>query len=291
MSETYSNGWKTEKTSASVLTVRFEDVSAGWEQWIMLSSDRHHDSINCNRELEKKHLNQAVEKQAMIIDCGDLFDCMQGRFDPRRSYAELRPEYKADNYLDEIVTDASKFYAPYAKNFAVISRGNHDLMVRKNNSTDLISNLVYRLNSDNKTDIVPGEIGGWVRFMFVIGTIKTSIKLNYFHGAGGGGPVTRGVIQTNRQAVYMPDADIIVNGHTHDAWVVPIARVRLSNKGVIGKDYLYFVRTPTYGDDYGDGTGGWWVERWGAPKPLGCVWLRLYYHSNRIKFEAFPDLE
>lgn len=288
----YSNGWKTQKTSASVLTVRFDDVAAGWEQWVMLSSDRHHDSIKCNRDLEKKQLEKARSRKAMIIDCGDLFDVMQGRFDPRRSYSELRPEYKVDAYLTEIVADAAKFYSPYADMFTVIARGNHEAMVRKNNSVDLISSLVTMLNDKNKTDIVPGEMGGWVRFMFTVNkTKRMSINLNYFHGAGGGGPVTRGVIQTNRQAVYMPDAQIIVNGHTHDSWVLPIARVRMSDKGIIGKDYLYFIRTPTYGDDYGDGDKGWWVEKWGAPKPMGCVWLRLYWHNQEIRIEATPDLE
>lgn len=28
---------------------------------------------------------------------------------------------------------------------------------------------------------------------------------------------------------------------------------------------------------YGDGSGGWEVERGGVPKPVGAYWLRLYW--------------
>jgi predicted phosphodiesterase len=282
---------KIEKTSANVLTVRFDEVAAGWEQWLMLSSDRHHDSPTCNRELERKQLEKAVERQALIIDDGDLFDVMQGKFDPRRSYSGLRPEYKQDTYLDSIVAEGAKFYGPYAKRFLMIGRGNHDQAIIKNNGTDLISNLVSRLNTDWGGNVAAGGYGGWVRFMFKVQkTMQTSIKLKYFHGAGGGGPVTRGTIQTNRQAVYLPDADIVCNGHTHDAWVMPISRERISQAGKVYQDLVTFVRTPTYNDDYRDGADGWHVERWGAPKPRGCVWARLYYEDGKIKVDATLDI-
>ena len=120
-------------------------------------------------------------------------------------------------------------------------------------------------------------------------TVRKSRKLKYHHGSGGGGPVTKGVIQTNRQAVYLPDADIVVNGHTHDAWYVPIARERLSDKGVVYRDLLHFVRTPGYKDEYGDGSGGYAIETWKPPKPLGAVWLRFFLASGGdIDIEVIP---
>jgi predicted phosphodiesterase len=280
-----------EKTSANVLTVRFDNVSTGWGRKILLTSDRHHDSVHCDRKLEKKHLDQALEDNALIIDVGDLFDAMQGKFDPRRSYDNLRPEYKSNTYLDDIVTDGGLFYAPYAKNWLVVGRGNHDQTVLKNCGTDLISNLVYRMNAEGGGDAQAGGYGGWIRFLFVVNkTRRMSVKLKYYHGSGGGGPVTRGVIQTNRQAVYLPDADIVVNGHTHDAWTVPIARERLSDKGFVGKDVCWYVRTPTYQEDYGDGSGGWHVERGGPPKPKGCGWIQLFYENERMKIQPWVDV-
>jgi predicted phosphodiesterase len=280
-----------EKTSGNVLTVRFKDVAAGWEQKILLTSDRHHDSVHCDRSLEKKHRDQAMEDNALIVDVGDLFDAMQGKFDPRRSYENLRPEYKTQSYLDDIVTDAAKFYAPYAKRWLVVGRGNHDQTVLKNCGTDLISNLVYRMNAEGGACVQAGGYGGWVRFLFHVNkTKRMSLNLKYYHVSGGGGPVTRGVIQTNRQAVYLPDADIVVNGHTHDAWTLAVTRERLTGGGRITKDNLWFVRTPPYAEDYGDGSGGWHVERGAPPKPKGCGWVRLYYEDERIKIQPWVDV-
>lgn len=269
-----------EHLSRNVLSVNFPYVHAGWEQYILLTSDRHHDSKWTDRELEIEHLQAAKARNAYVIDVGDVFDAMQGKYDKRRSYRDLRPEYTVENYLDEIVKDAAEFYSPFADNFLVIARGNHEQSILKNNGVDLTSNLVHRLNSDNKANVQAGYYGGWVKFHFQIGgTQRVSKNLKYFHGAGGGGPVTRGVIQTNRQAVYLPDADIVVNGHTHDSWHVPIQRERISDKGTIYQDMQHHIRTASYKDEYRDGGDGWHVETWKPPKPIGSCWLRFYYET------------
>jgi hypothetical protein len=269
--------------SRNVLSVRFPYVSKGWEQYVLLSSDRHHDSKWTDRALAIEHLEKARDRNAYIIDVGDMFDVMQGKFDPRRSYRDLRPEYTVENYLDEIVVDGAKFYSPYADRFLLIGRGNHEQAVLKNNGVDLISNVVHRLNAEKKTSIQAGFYGGWVKFQFMISATQgLSKNLKYFHGSGGGGPVTRGVIQTNRQAVYLPDADIIVNGHTHDAWYVPIARERITDGGGIYQDIQHHVRTTSYKDEYRDGGDGWHVETWKPPKPIGAAWLRFYYDNVKV---------
>jgi predicted phosphodiesterase len=276
--------------SRNVCSVYFS-AHPGFEQWILLTSDRHHDSVYCDRELELEHLEKAKQRKALIIDAGDVFDVMQGKFDPRRNYDELRPEYKAGNMLDLIVDDTAKFLGPYASQFIVIGRGNHDQKVLQNSGTDMVSNLVYSLNRDYGGKIQVGGYGGWVRFMFNIQTQCLSKKLKYHHGAGGGGPVTRGVIQTNRQAVYLPDADIVMNGHTHDSFIVPIARERLTELGEVKQDIQYHIRTTTYKNEYRDGALGWHVETWKPPKPLGAVWLRFYYEKKDIKMDFVPDVK
>ena len=274
-----------EQVSPACINVRFNNVSAGWEQWIMLSSDRHFDSVKCDRTLMKKHLELAKERDALVIDVGDFFDAMQGRYDPRRSYAEMRPEYAKDVYLDAIVADAAKFLLPYADRFLMIGRGNHDQSIVKNNSVDIVSNLVYHLNRETGSQIKVGGYGGWVRFLFNSGR-KTSINLKYFHGSGGDAPVTRGVLNTARQGLYLPDADIVVNGHNHNAYHVPISRERLSIQGVVSQDVMHHVRTPSYAIDYGDGTANWHVERGGPPKPRGCVWLKFSFDASTHKVHS-----
>lgn len=597
----------TSEAKGNVLTVRFTGVSAGWEQWILLSSDRHHDNIHCQRNLEKEHLDQALERGALILDFGDLFCAMQGKYDPRSNMDDIRPEDVGADYLDRIVKHAAEDYGPYAANWLLCGRGNHECVdpetevltaegwkriaevtvldkvgsmhpitkevvfahpvrthryeydgemisiqhtnvdmlvtpnhriayltsraeelryrlaeeievnggqvlsvptcgviasegadlsddeirlaawiltdgsvrplgiyqsklemvdrirslldrldiqysenvrrsraskimgvplkakpldqyffrilkpsadrvrllvpekyklpswvfdlserqfdlfleelilgdgtrpksgktavslygekvfledvqracvqfgyraslgsrtrkgehaywclnivkrahvavhsryfqrvpysgyvyclttpsgnffarrsgkvyltgnssILKRHGVDLTSNLVHRLNTDYGGRVHVGGFGGWVRFLFGDGKrVRAAKNLKYHHGAGGGGPVTRGVIQTNRQAVYLPDADIVVNGHTHDSFWVPIARERLSTRGVVGRDITHYIRTPSYKDEYGDGSGGWHVERWGPPKPIGAIWMVFRASRRRTK--------
>lgn len=272
-----------EASSRNVLTVRFDEIASGWEQWVLLTSDRHHDSPDCDRKLERVHLELAKKRNALIFDFGDLFDAMQGKFDPRRSMDDIRPEDVCETYLDSIVMHAAEDYAEYVKNWVLIGYGNHETSIRKHNGTDLISNLVFRMNTEYGGKIQQGFMGGWVRFMFtIVKTKRMSRTLYYHHGGGGGGPVTRGVIQSNRQGLYLPDADIVVNGHTHDSWVLPRARARLSKKGRTYQDLLWFVRLPGYKNDYGDGAEGYHIEKWKDPRPRGAAWLRFYKEGNRI---------
>lgn len=277
------------RTSTNVLTVHFEDIAAGWEQWLLLSSDRHHDNIHCDRKLEKQHLDMAVERGALIFDLGDLFCAMQGKYDPRASMDEIRPEDVGSDYLDRIVQHAARDYAPYAKNWVLMTTGNHETSIINRHHHSLTSALAYQLNSEHGGSVHTGGFGGWVRFLFTINkTKRASIRMKYFHGAGGtDAAVTRGVIQTNRQAVYLPDAEIVVNGHNHNAYVVPIARERCSMHGKTFRDIVWFIRTPGYKDGYRDGTSGWAVEKGHAPKPLGACWVRFYViDSYRIGVEA-----
>jgi len=288
-----------KKTNRNVICVTLDDVSAGWEKWFFLSSDRHHDSVHCNRTLAKRHLEKVVERDAHVLDFGDFFDAMQGKYDPRKNYAEMKPEYlgkmlaEGRGYLDVIVDDAVKFYGPYAKRILVIGRGNHETAIYKHNDVDLIGNLVRELNKPENGggSVSVGGYGGWVRFLFGMPAgRRKSFNLKYFHGSGGAAVVTKGTIQANRQSVFLPDADIIVNGHIHESWIVTYKRERLSNMGVPYQDYVYHVRTPGYKDGYGDGYGGFDVEHGGPPKPAGGVWLRFYYHAKKINFELTQDL-
>ena len=95
--------------------------------------------------------------------------------------------------------------------------------------------------------------------------------------------MTRGVIQTNRQAVYVADANFVFTGHTHDSWQMPIERIRLNSCDVIEQFRQTHIKGGGYKEEYRDGYGGWHVERGGPPKPVGAWWLRFYYPKGNIK--------
>ena len=272
------NPYQLEQSGA--VTSLYFDCFGGWEQKFLYLSDVHFDSAYCNRGLLEEHLQKAIRDGALIFVFGDLFDAMQGRFDPRRSMKELREEYRREDYFDFVVEDLAAFWKPYAANTVLLCKGNHETAVLKNANTDLMDRLAMMLNLKYGASVKAAGYGGWLRVMLNLSDgnstgPRRSIKIKYFHGSGGEAPVTRGAIQTNRQAVYLPDADVVVNGHSHHNYYIPISRERISNKGIQFFDIQHHVRVPGYKMDYADGTGGWTVERGGVPKPNGCVWMTL----------------
>lgn len=233
----------------------------------LVTSDVHFDSAFCNRKQFFEDLDLAVENDATILIVGDFFDGMQGRFDPRRDMSRLRPEYRREDYYDYIVDDAAEKLKPYAKHIMMVTDGNHELSVLKNANTDLTGRFVSKLSTE-KHKVFRGGYGGIILF----NQMDYIIPAKYFHGSGGEAPVTRGAIQTNRQAVFLPDFQIVFNGHSHHMYWIPIVRERVLDNGTHYFDVQHHVRTPGYAMTYADGSSGWEVTRGGIPKPIGS-WL------------------
>lgn len=233
---------------------------------ILQTSDIHFDSVSCNRERFLNDLKYAVYNDFWVLLIGDIFDAMNGRFDPRRSMQDVRPEYRREDYYDAIVEDAIVQLQPYAHKILMISYGNHETSVLKNANTDLITRLAAGLSSKEHKVLI-GGYGGILLFQ----DDDENVPAKYFHGSGGEAPVTRGAIQTNRQAVFLPDYNIIMNGHSHHQYIIPITRERVTIDGVHYFDFQWHLRSPGYVMSYGNGSQGWEVTRGGVPKPIGSV--------------------
>lgn len=259
-----------------VLTVTMSGMSSGWQQWFLLISDVHWDNPHCDRRLLEKHLGQAKERKAPIMSFGDLFCAMQGKYDPRSAKADLRPEHTGGNYLDLLVDTAADYFKPYP--LFMVADGNHETAIRNKLETDLTQRLSKALG------VYGMGYSGFVQFVFKGRTTK---NLFFHHGSGGGGPVTKGIIRSNRQAVFLPDADIVIGGHVHEQWLVTQPRVRVGLRGGWYLDNQYHLCGATYKQEF-DLRGGFHVERGRPPKPLGGWWLRFFYDEtqrNRIGME------
>lgn len=278
------------------VTSIFIDILSDTETWFLLMADNHFDSIYSNRDLMTIHFDKALERNAHILILGDWFDAMQGRFDPRRSMAELRSEYRKDNYYDFVVQDSRDYLLPYATLLDVLCDGNHELAVLKNANTNLTDRLVFSLKDKTTSKVVHGGYGGWVRIVFNLiygngSKVKTiNKKMKYFHGSGGDAPVTKGTIATNRQAVYLPDANMVVNGHSHNQYHLAIARERLTSRGNLHFDLQHHIRVPGYKQSYGDGTTGWDITRGAPPKPIGAMWVKFTPTANDVDIEVISDI-
>lgn len=264
--------------------IRIQLQSRSDEQWFLLSSDRHHDNVFCNQKLEMEHLKEAVERKAGILDAGDLHCAMQGKWDKRADRSQMREEYQQGHYLDALVNHAVDFYSPFAGNWVLMIPGNHESKVWERHETNLTERTVEAMKQRGASNLHLGSYAGWVKFIGVRGKNSSSINMHYHHGYGGGGAVTRDMIQTNRKAVYLPDAHICWSGHTHDALKVPIARERYNDNGTVSYDEQVHVKTPGYKNAHVQ-HAGWETERGMAPKPIGACWLRVFWKGDILDFE------
>ena len=271
-----------------------------WEQWILLTSDRHWDNPKSDRRLQTKHLQLAKERNALIIDNGDLLCLMQGKYDPRGSKSSIRPEHNVDHYLDAVIDDAANYFAPYGENFAFLVVGNHEASVSKRCETNISRRFADALKLKCPgSPIHVGGIAGFIRLNFSMPNTQSYLyTIDYHHGYGGGGPVTKGVIQANRRAVYS-EADICIQGHTHEAWQFPIQRRKVTQQGKITHPIQWHLQIPSYKRHFAGGKPNWENLKGFPPKPVGCLWLRFFYHRERkrdnvtsrlISFERQHDL-
>ena len=220
---------------------------------------------------------------------GDVLCLMQGKWDPRGSKASVRPEHVCNNYLDRVVEDAADFFAPYAKNIVCIGVGNHEAAIAKRYESHPTDRMIGLINAKTKASVYNGGFSCFVRFSFTehISTrglrVIDSVLLHADHGYGGGGPVTQDMVQHNRRAVYLPDADIVISGHVHRAWTAEIARKRVTLEGRVYQDIQTHIKLPTYKEEYKDGFGGWHAETGKEPRPLGGWWLRFHWSARHSK--------
>jgi len=225
---------------------------------IYLISDVHIDSEHCDTKLFTQHLEMAKSEGAKVIIGGDLLDAMQSRHDPRRSMAELKSELKRDDYADALVEFAVNLLKPYAQSILALCDGNHETAIHRYTQSLVLSRIAREL----------GVAKLPYREMIVLRQGARQHRIWYAHGAGShNAQVTRGIIDVARQSAWI-DCDVIWNGHTHTAYVMPFTRFDGA-----GLRLVWAIRTPSYLIWTASST--WHDERALPPQPRGCAVLNL----------------
>lgn len=250
---------------------------------LMVISDVHWDSKDCDRKLLKKHLNSALEQDAAIIIIGDFFDLMEGRNDMRRSNT-ARAEHYAPNYLQKVVMDAAEWLQPYAKNIAMISNGNHETSVAKHTQVQPLTWLCYELRKQG-SQVIEGDYQGFfvVRAVYEYEGKNTYFpyKIFYHHGLWGG-IISKGTQSVMRFGAVVPDADMIVTGHTHDQWMMLHTRYKLNKAYDVTLEDQIHLKLGTYKNEFKTGNG-FAVEKIGLPKPVGGWMVDFNIERNDVK--------
>jgi len=280
----FRSSWQEESARIDIPMVRNKD----WSQWVLLWADRHWDNPDSDQDMMTDQLKQARELGACVVDVGDFFCAMQGKYDPRSSKGSLREEHKRGDYLDALVNTASDYLAPYADMFAWMCPGNHEKSIHDRYETNLTERLIACMRREG-SQVIRHRYSGFTRFAFKSegkDNYKQSIVMWHTHGYGGGGPVTKDVIQANRQGVYLDNVDIVVSGHTHDTWQWPQAKVSLTQTGRIEHSERLHLKIPSAKNKFGKDS--WEDLRGMPPKPVGCVWLKFSWcgRNQRIIFDT-----
>lgn len=270
-----------------VAETRVRELDSTNQASFLFMSDIHWDAVACNRKLLKRHLDEAKRRKIPVIIVGDIFDAMQGKWDPRRSMDELRPEFRRDDYFDFVVNEAVKWFKPWADIIHIASYGNHETSIVRHNNTDLLERWVYGMRREHDSPVVKGGYGTWhmIRFDDKRGKAKKTIIGCYHHGKGGGAPVTVGAIETARQAEYLDGVDLVVNGHNHQGYIIARARKFLTSRGQVQKGVTLFLRTPGYKDGL-NALMGFDVEK-GSPKPTGSIMVHFGLHGDGSYHKRF----
>jgi hypothetical protein len=257
---------------------------------ICLMSDLHWDNPKCDRKKLKKDLDYCLKNSIPIAINGDFFCLMQGKYDPRGSKKDIRPEHNDVAYLDLVINTAVEWFKPYAHLIEFIGYGNHETSIIKRLETDPLQRFVDLLNSEMGTNIVTGGYGGWYKLTFKHNTSSTkgSYLIKYFHGSGGGGIVTRGEINLTRMSEMIDGADMHWIGHIHESKETVRVKEFLDKRNIIKHKTVLSVVTPPYKEEYSDGAFGWHIERGAPPKPIGCRMLEIDFwkQSHELTLNA-----
>lgn len=263
--------WHIKRTDAHAHHLALPISNLAVTRKLLLISDLHWDSMQCDRDLLKRDLDKAVKEDALIMIFGDFFDAMQGKWDKRASQESFRPEHRTSNYLDSLVDTAAEWLMPYKDNLALISPGNHETSILKHHETNLTERLVTILRH-NKSRVEMGTYWGFVMAAMRAESNKraAAVTIHYHHGYGGGGEVTRGAIDHSRTRGQY-DADIFVSGHIHRRNLEENIITRLSKNGLVKYRRQLFLRCSTYKNE----VSGWHAEKGRSARPLGGWWVSL----------------
>ena len=220
---------------------------------LLISSDEHYDSKQCRRDLLKEQWGYAKENGMFILSCGDFFDLMGGKYDPRTAKNDLRPEYVISDeddhaYLNLVMKSGVEFLKDYKENLLLLVRGNHEENIRKRHEFSVVSHVVMMMKNLGAL-VVNGNYRGFIRLRFVTDSRPHSSFFSYIiyytHGTGTNATVTKGVIHVNRVA-EQASADCYISGHIHNEWSMSNSHLYVDQKGGVREKRRLFIQVGTY---------------------------------------------
>lgn len=233
---------------------------------IYMLSDVHFGHPQTDLSLLISHLEQAKQEGALIIDNGDFFDMRQSQ---TRSSIHKNNNH---NFYEKVVDKAVDLLKPYAKNIIAMGWGDQEMKVHSRSKMDLTYSLMKKLRYEGSRGF-SFKNEWWVYLIFNGQHHKEVLRIRMTHNSGGNSAmVSRGTVTINRLAAHLADVDIVINGHNHQAYIVPIARQQPKPDGSLQRKLVYFVRVPGYQRNSLQSDP---ESKNGLPHPLGCAVITI----------------
>lgn len=256
---------------------------------VLFISDVHFDSMKCDRPRLTAHLKKAAEIGATVFVFGDWFDLMQGKYDPRGTYSDLRPEYKSITYLDDVIEDSYEFLKKHP-HVRFLGRGNHETNIEKRLHTSPLDRLASLLRHEGH-DVHVGGYAGYLQFCLdkQNGHARRKQLVHYHHGYGGNAKRSKGVLEVDLDSAQFPDAQVVVRGHTHQKWYVPVSVDRVNNSLQAYQETVHHLRLGSY-KMLGDRFAGWAVEK-GFNTPRLGGWFGRFHMVGKSELPRWDFAE
>lgn len=188
------------------------------ELTVALMSDLHIGSLHTDYKLIQRELDRAVAHNAVIAINGDILDAILPGDRKRYRASDLHPRmYEAgDDMVGEAINWAAEILAPYANRIIMLGDGNHDDCVSRYHHIEPVKHLCVLLKNMTGWNVNYGGYHGFLHFKLqTTCSHRAHYVMHYHHGAGGGGPVTKGVGAFHRANAWIEGADALWRGHTH----------------------------------------------------------------------------
>jgi len=253
------------------------------------------------KAFDKDKFRKAVKRikdnpSALWFSIGDNFDGINRsdkRFDGGEVDPEICPNHEsldelAENQLDWLVSETECI----ADKCLGIGCGNHEETLRTRYHTNIHKRYYKHIGSlSNYCTPETSDLGysGILRLKFSRHDRTRNLKINYFHGKGGGG----GEAQLNQMALEQNDCDIYSVGHLHKcrSWRERTVDIAEQSDTLVESTRIYiqagtFLRTKMQGArTYSEVKGH-------KMSALGCTCVRVFpHHEDGKKYELFENCE
>ena len=281
------DGVPSPQTGIEVLRLPPIEYNIGDKIYKYILSDIHLGASSVHEPFIPHKIDKAMKRsdgKMGIWIIGDLYDGIFPK-DPRYAPDVNREELDMIDMCDVTIDYAYKVFKPYWKNVEMMSWGNHERTVLAHNNTDMIKRTIQHVQYETGHKILHGyDMGYMVQpFKYAKGNTRTIHSTFYSHGASGGAPVTKGIIEFARILEHVTDAHAIVLGHNHMVTAHPVPRSMLNrNTDKVEMIEVWNLRTGSFKVLR---RGSWEAKRQFKITPIGGALIEIEFVGEG-KFET-----